>query len=188
MVQCADAHLFCSGCIRTYAGTKLGEQSCALVCMDTAGCSAAFAESELRRVLDPGLLGLYERLRARDALKGAALENLTECPFCEYACVMEDEADRLFRCQSETCGVVSCRLCKKPVSEFGGGSRRDADAGQDHTPKSCKEVDDDKRLGAQHTVEEAMSACAISAGVARADLHAQPPRSCATAQSASRRS
>jgi TRIAD3 protein (E3 ubiquitin-protein ligase RNF216) len=125
MVQCADAHLFCSGCIRAYAGTKLGEQSCALVCMETAGCSAAFAESELRRVLDAGLLGLYERLRARDALKGAALEGLAECPFCDFACVMEDEADRLLRCQNETCSVVSCRLCKKPV----GASVADGDAG-----------------------------------------------------------
>jgi TRIAD3 protein (E3 ubiquitin-protein ligase RNF216) len=121
MAQCADAHLFCTGCTRAYAGAQLGAQRCALVCMDTAGCGAAFAEAELRRVLGAPLLALYERLRARDELRRADLAGLAECPFCDFACVMEDEGDRLLRCQNEECSVVSCRLCKKPVSTPGAG-------------------------------------------------------------------
>ena len=54
------------------------------------------------------------------------------------------EQDRLFRCGNEEggCGVVSCRFCWK----------------KDHLPKSCKEVEEDKKLDGRHSIEEAMSA------------------------------
>lgn len=53
------------------------------------------------------------------------------------------EGEKLFRCgnQEGGCGVVSCRKCKK----------------LDHLPKSCEEVEKDKKLDARHVVEEAMT-------------------------------
>lgn len=53
------------------------------------------------------------------------------------------EGEKLFRCGNEEggCGVTSCRKCKK----------------LDHLPKSCEEVEADKKLDARHLVEEAMS-------------------------------
>ncbi|KAH9926626.1 uncharacterized protein BXZ73DRAFT_19576, partial [Epithele typhae] len=143
MVQCPEAHLFCMSCMTTYAETKLGEHDAHIVCMDQSGCKLPFPDSELRRFLTPKLLELYERIQQRKEIEAAGLEGLEECPFCEYKVVIENEHERLFRCDNTECGAVTCRQCKK----------------LDHLPKSCQaEVDDDKKLDARHTVEEAMTA------------------------------
>ncbi|TFK39205.1 hypothetical protein BDQ12DRAFT_682354 [Crucibulum laeve] len=143
MVQCPEAHLFCSSCITTYASTQLGSHSANLVCMHQSSCKQPFPPSELRRVLPEKLMDLYERVKQQKEIEQAGLEGLEECPFCEWKCVMEagKDQEKLFRCRNEECGVVSCRSCKKP----------------DHIPKSCQEVEDDKKLDGRHTIEEAMT-------------------------------
>lgn len=61
-------------------------------------------------------MALYDRVVARKEVEAAEIDGLEECPFCEYKVVIENEAEKLFRCQAEACGAVSCRACKKPVS------------------------------------------------------------------------
>ncbi|KAG0695366.1 hypothetical protein DFH29DRAFT_271846 [Suillus ampliporus] len=141
MVQCPEAHLFCKNCMSSYASIRLGAHDPNMVCMDQSGCKLPFPQSELERFLTPKLLELYHRVRQRKDIEAAGLENLEECPFCEYKCVIENEMEKLFRCENVDCGAVSCRECKKP----------------DHLPKSCKEVESDKNLNVQHIVEEAMT-------------------------------
>ena len=114
-MQCPEAHLFCTSCMLTYAETKLGEHDARIVCMDQSGCKLPFPESELRRFLTPKLLELYERVKQRKEIEAAGIEGLEECPFCEYKVVIENEQERLFRCENEACGAVTCRKCKKPV-------------------------------------------------------------------------
>jgi TRIAD3 protein (E3 ubiquitin-protein ligase RNF216) len=113
--------------------------------MHSSSCPLPFPESELRRVLTEKLMSLYERVVQQKEVAEAGLEGLEECPWCEWKCVMEvgKEVDRLFRCGNEEggCGVVSCRFCWK----------------KDHLPKSCKEVEEDKKLDGRHAIEEAMS-------------------------------
>ncbi|KAI0820517.1 hypothetical protein BC628DRAFT_1330161 [Trametes gibbosa] len=142
MVQCPEAHLFCMSCMNTYTETKLGEHDLRIVCMDQSGCKLPFPDSELRRFLSPKLLELYERVKQCKEIEAAGLENLEECPFCDYKVVIENENERLFRCENKTCGAVTCRQCKKP----------------DHLPKSCQEVANDKKLDVRHAIEEAMTA------------------------------
>ena len=115
MVQCPEAHLFCTECMVTYAETKLGAHDARIVCMDQSGCKLPFPESELRRFLTPKLLELYERVKQRKEIEAAGIEGLEECPFCEYKVVIENEQERLFRCENEACGAVTCRTCKKLV-------------------------------------------------------------------------
>jgi E3 ubiquitin-protein ligase RNF216 len=117
MIQCADAHLFCTDCVIQYVSTRLGERHHKFPCMDQDGCMAQFSDGELRRVLPEKLLELYERVRQRSDVEAAGLEGLEECPFCEYRVVFEQDADsaKLFYCQNEDCGKVSCRKCKKEV-------------------------------------------------------------------------
>ncbi|KAL4072366.1 hypothetical protein V8B97DRAFT_1958637 [Scleroderma yunnanense] len=141
MVQCPEAHLFCMTCMTSYSSTLLGEHNPNIVCMDQSGCKLPFPESELKRFLSSRLLELYERVKQRKEIEAAGLENLEECPFCEYKCVIDNEAEKLFRCENTECAAVTCRACKKP----------------DHLPKSCKEVDEDQHLDAQHVIEEAMT-------------------------------
>ncbi|KAI6097248.1 hypothetical protein F5141DRAFT_473812 [Pisolithus sp. B1] len=141
MVQCPDAHLFCKSCMTSYSSTLLGEHNPNIVCMDQSDCKLPFPESELKRFLTPKILELYERVKQIKEIEAAGLENLEECPFCEYKCVIENEMEKLFRCENAVCGAVTCRACKRP----------------DHLPKSCKEVEEDRHLDVQHHVEEAMT-------------------------------
>ena len=115
MVQCPEAHLFCTTCMMSYAETKLGEHDARIVCMDQSGCKLPFPESELRRFLTPKLLELYERVKQRKEIEAAGLEGLEECPHCDYKVVIENDQEKLFRCQNEDCMAVTCRQCKKPV-------------------------------------------------------------------------
>ena len=115
-MQCPEAHLFCTTCMMSYAETKLGEHDARIVCMDQSGCKLPFPDSELRRFLTPKLLELYERVKQRKEIEAAGLEGLEECPFCEYKVVIENDHERLFRCENEACGAVTCRQCKKLVS------------------------------------------------------------------------
>ena len=117
MIQCPDAHLFCPSCMTTYAETLLGSHDANIVCMDQSGCKLAFTESELKRFLTPKLLSLYERVKQRKEIEAAGLEGLEECPHCEYKVVIENDQEKLFRCQNEDCMAVTCRQCKKPVSQ-----------------------------------------------------------------------
>ncbi|KAF9468244.1 hypothetical protein BDZ94DRAFT_1154032 [Collybia nuda] len=142
MVQCPETHLFCIQCMNSYAGTLLGGHDPNIICIHQSGCKAAIPPSELRRFLSTKMMQLWERLKQRKEVEAAGLEGLEECPFCEWGCLIENEDEKLFRCgNNETCGVVSCRGCKK----------------LDHLPKSCKEVEEEKALDGRHVIEEAMT-------------------------------
>ncbi|KAJ6596999.1 hypothetical protein DFH09DRAFT_972809 [Mycena vulgaris] len=143
MIQCPDAHLFCSSCMTTYAETLLGAHDHKIICMDQSGCKLPFPDAQLHRFLTPKLMSLYERVKQTKEVEAAGIEGLEECPFCEYKCVIENEQEKLFRCGNEEggCAAVSCRQCKQ----------------LDHLPKSCKEMEEDKNLDGRHTIEEAMT-------------------------------
>ncbi|VDC06967.1 unnamed protein product [Peniophora sp. CBMAI 1063] len=146
VVQCPEAHLFCAECVVGFAESKLGEQNHRIPCMSSVGdgCAAHFGDSELRRVLPPKLLELYERVRQRRDVEAAGIDDMEECPFCDFKMIFEVDADtdKLFRCQNPDCEQISCRKCKKI----------------DHLPKTCAEMEEDKKLEGRHAVEEAMTA------------------------------
>ena len=116
MVQCPEAHLFCMTCMKAYVSDRLGQHNPKIVCMDQSGCKALFTDSELERFLEPKLLSLYHRVKQMKEIEEANLEGLEECPFGEYKVVIDNPDEKLFRCDNEECGVVSCRACKKVVS------------------------------------------------------------------------
>ncbi|KAF9443736.1 hypothetical protein P691DRAFT_764001 [Macrolepiota fuliginosa MF-IS2] len=141
LVQCPDAHLFCRSCVRGYAATQLGSHNPHIPCMAQSACTQSFPPSVLRTALPRKLYALYERLVQAKEIAAAGLDNLEECPFCEYKAVFDVgfEEEKLFKCGG--CASVSCRKCKKV----------------DHLPKRCEEVEEDKKLDARHLVEEAMT-------------------------------
>lgn len=104
--------------------------------MDVSGCQAPFPDSELFRILSAKTLSLYHRLQQAKDLQDAKIDGLENCPYCPYACVIEDEDEKLLRCGNEACGIVTCRKCHRPVSLVCGTVRR-ADS-QDHIPRTCQ--------------------------------------------------
>ncbi len=99
-----------------YAETLLGAQNHEIKCMDQSSCQELFPQSELERFLSGRLMDLYLRIKQRKEIAAAGLSGLEECPFCEFKVVIENEHEKLFRCQNEECLSVSCRQCKKAVS------------------------------------------------------------------------
>ncbi|KAG8881459.1 hypothetical protein FRB98_004298 [Tulasnella sp. 332] len=141
MIQCPETHLFCKDCSKRNAAEALGQRKSAITCMDQSGCKLEFPQSELERFLDTKALELLDRIRADKAVAECGFESLDECPFCDFKCIIENEQEKLFRCENEDCMAVTCRQCKRP----------------DHLPKSCQEMEGDRKLDARHAVEEAMT-------------------------------
>ncbi|TEB24727.1 hypothetical protein FA13DRAFT_1796930 [Coprinellus micaceus] len=110
MAECPAGHPFCPECLDGYASNRLGVQEFKLKCMHTSGCDAMFEMKALRLFLSPNLLALVEQLQQREDLRNAHLKGLEECPFCDWACVMEItlEESSVFACGNHgKCGIAS---------------------------------------------------------------------------------
>lgn len=152
MVSCAEGHLFCKTCVKSLAESKLGEQltvsRCMLAsadrlqvisCMDMSGCANLFTERILAEVLSTKTLELYHRLKQHKDLEMAEIDGLESCPFCPYAVVIDNEAEKLFHCLNTTCMKVTCRKCKRDVS-LTKVKLASLTVTQNHIPKRCEGV------------------------------------------------
>lgn len=171
-----------------YASNLLGSHNTDIKCIHQSGCTLPIPASELSRCLPEKQMTLWERLKQKRELEKAGLDDWEECPFCDWGCVMEVSTleQRLFRCENEEiCGIVSCRTCKKQVGLFLAVIRcsmaethrffpgwiriiyrRHAEvcstlSASDDIDLSDTEVEQDKALEGQHSIEEAMSATAL---------------------------
>ncbi|KAI9761030.1 MAG: hypothetical protein M4579_001293 [Chaenotheca gracillima] len=144
MTHCDGAtwHFFCFECGRKTAETQIGLSRHTWNCMDMSGCASTFADSEIRRFLNEKAIQMLSRLQQQEEIRLAGVEGLTECPFCDFAAICDSvDVDKEFRCQSEECMKVSCRLCKS----------------ESHLPLSCEESKNESGLAVRHALEEAMT-------------------------------
>ncbi len=110
--------------------------------MDGSGCKAGFAKEQICRFLDQKTMDTLERLQQQDEIRLADLDDLTSCPFCDFAAICAPvEEDREFRCANPECEKVSCRLCKHET----------------HIPLSCEAYAKENKVTIRHAVEEAMT-------------------------------
>lgn len=138
------AHFTCFDCATAYVKSEVGDSRCRVLC--TAGCGASFARAQLHLLEDKELLEKLEQLQQEKDIRDAGLDNLEECPFCDYKAILPPvEEDFEFRCANELCEKVSCRRCKS-VS---------------HIPLSCEEHAKDHKLSSRHKIEEAMTEALI---------------------------
>jgi E3 ubiquitin-protein ligase RNF216 len=80
--------------------------------MDQSGCTATFPDSEIQRFLSSKTYKAWTTLRARTEIEKAQIDGLVQCPFCDFAAIMDDPTDRIFECLNEACGELSCRYCR----------------------------------------------------------------------------
>lgn len=138
------AHFTCFDCATAYVKSEVGDSRCKVLC--TAGCGAAFARAQLHLLDDKELLEKLEQLQQEKDIRDAGLDNLEECPFCDYKAILPPiEEDFEFRCANQQCEKVSCRRCKA-VS---------------HIPMSCEEHAKEHKLSSRHKIEEAMTKALI---------------------------
>ncbi|KAK1988823.1 hypothetical protein LZ30DRAFT_697700 [Colletotrichum cereale] len=141
-----NPHLFCVICARRTAEHAVGQSKYELVCMSMDQCKAGFSRAERQKFLTDQLSAVLDRIENEAVLRMSGIENLERCPFCPYAAEYPPiDMNREFRCENPDCQKVSCRLCKDDT----------------HLPKTCEEAAHDKGIGAQHEIEEAMSAALI---------------------------
>ncbi|KAJ3350979.1 hypothetical protein HDU83_009296 [Entophlyctis luteolus] len=143
MTQCEDGHLFCLDCARRAAENLIGLRKTAITCLDSSGCKYLFPRCEIERFLTKAVLVGYDRLVQEESLRIAGISDLEACPFCDYGVIMatDPNVDKLFTCRAESCGVISCRLCKR----------------KNHIPQTCEEAAKDDVLNVRHKIEEAMT-------------------------------
>lgn len=138
------AHFTCFECAEMYIKSEVGESRCRVLC--TAGCGAGFAHAQLQLLSNKQLLEKLAQLQQEKDIREAGLDNLEECPFCDYKLIMPPvEEDFEFRCANPDCEQVSCRRCKA-IS---------------HIPRTCEENAKDNKLNTRHKIEEAMTAAMI---------------------------
>ena len=139
-------HFFCLDCAKTNANTVIGNSRYALQCMDGSGCKATFSRYERSRFLDDKTIDKLERLQQQDEIRMAEIQNLSTCPFCDFAAICDPiEEDREFRCHNPECEEVSCRLCKAKT----------------HIPLSCEEFKKETGVSERRVIEEARTEALI---------------------------
>ncbi|KAG6331024.1 hypothetical protein ID866_8063 [Astraeus odoratus] len=144
MIQCPEAHLFCVSCMTSYSSTLLGEHNPNIVCMDQSGCKLPFPESELRRFLSPKLLELYERVKQRKEIEAAGLDNLEECPFCEYNTEAQEEkhldAQHVVEEAMTRALMRNCPKCQKAFIKELGCNKMTCPNCRTHSCYVCRKV------------------------------------------------
>jgi TRIAD3 protein (E3 ubiquitin-protein ligase RNF216) len=63
----------------------------------------------LQMVLEGKTLQLLVKRAQQDELRSANLANMDSCPFCDFAMIIDNELERLFRCLNPECLRESCR-------------------------------------------------------------------------------
>lgn len=142
MVQCAEGHLFCSDCIKKYVEEAVYASGQTTVhCLDQSGCKANFPMAQLERAVPAHQLQkIFARLADLD-IKKAGLENIHQCPHCDYQMEISNPDEKLFVCRNPECGMETCLLCKEP----------------NHIPLRCEEVEKKDVTDYRKKVEEAMT-------------------------------
>jgi hypothetical protein len=139
-----EPHYTCFSCIETYIKTEIGDSRCRVLC--TAGCGAGFEPAQLNLLADKKLLKKLADLQQEKDIRDADLDDLEECPFCDYKAIMPPiEENFEFTCANPECEKVSCRRCKFTT----------------HIPMSCEQYAKEKNANSRHTIEEAMTAAMV---------------------------
>jgi TRIAD3 protein (E3 ubiquitin-protein ligase RNF216) len=139
------AHFTCFTCAEAYIKAEVGQSRCRVLC--TAGCGAGFAPAQINLLADKELLARLARIQQATDIRNAGIEDLEECPFCDYKAIVDVDVDEdsEFRCAAPDCSIVSCRRCHAKT----------------HLPQTCKEAEAERRLDGRHRIEEAMTAALV---------------------------
>ncbi|XP_070182008.1 E3 ubiquitin-protein ligase RNF216-like isoform X2 [Littorina saxatilis] len=143
MNNCADGHLFCRQCIARSVEAAFGEGKTSFPCL-TGFCEHQIPLSVLKVVLPSSMFSKVLRKLQEEEVRQAGIPDLVDCPFCNFATIMDNPEDRVFHCLNPECLKDSCRFCQEP----------------NHVPLKCEEVEKqsetDMRTFIEKRVTEAM--------------------------------
>ena len=139
VVMCEKGCMFCSSCAKKGSEVQAGENKTTISCF--LSCGSEIPLKSLQGLLPPKLYSkLFEKKQLQE-IQAAGLEDLVQCPACNYAVIIPDSQDKVFTCGNPDCGKQTCRLCGE----------------ESHIPLSCDEIEKDDEVKARTKVENAMT-------------------------------
>ena len=139
VVMCDSGCMFCSSCAKRGSEVQAGENKTTISCL--LSCGSEIPLKSLQGVLPAKLYAkLFEKKQLKE-IQDAGIEDLVQCPACNYAVIMPDNQDKVFTCGNPECGKQTCRLCGE----------------ESHIPLTCEEVEKDDEVKARTKVENAMT-------------------------------
>lgn len=106
-------HFFCFDCAKKNVEIKIANSSIDFRCMDSSGCTAIFSLEEQVRFLDSSLLSAVDNIRLTKELRSANIDGLWECPFCNFAAIIElKDGETSIMCHNTDCLRTSCTNCR----------------------------------------------------------------------------
>ena len=125
--HCQSGHQFCFTCARTACDILVGQTKTEFACLSSdVVCKSIFSIDQVKRFLVPTTFENWLKMVQQKEIEAVVklLPGYTTCPFCNFGCEMlsDPNEDSVFYCQSSSCKVASCRLCKR----------------KNHVPQTCK--------------------------------------------------
>ncbi|KAL0281339.1 UNVERIFIED_CONTAM: hypothetical protein PYX00_002353 [Menopon gallinae] len=141
-IYCPRDHCFCKNCLVKLVEVEMGQGNYQFACL--AGCGEKYTLSSLQHALPPKMFSKVVRLIQMEEIKAAGIEDLVQCPFCNYATIMPPEA-KIVTCLNPECQKESCRLCKE----------------LSHIPLRCDEVEKSEEVKMRTYIENKMTEALI---------------------------
>ncbi|XP_046338609.2 uncharacterized protein LOC124119946 [Haliotis rufescens] len=137
---CADGHLVCRECIRRSTESALGEGKTKFPCL-TGECEYDIPLTVLQEVLTSAMFSRMLSRLQEEEIRMAEIPDLVSCPFCNFATIMANPSDKVFKCLNSECLKETCRLCKEP----------------NHVPLKCEEVEKQGETSMRTYIENRIS-------------------------------
>jgi len=123
VAMCEKGHMFCKDCIRRGSGVQIGDQKTMIGCL--ADCKSTFSLTVLKKYLSPNIFSRLLQKQQLEEVRAAGLEDLVQCPACNFATIIPDPLDKVVHCRNPECLKESCRLCQE----------------ENHVPLTCDEAE-----------------------------------------------
>ncbi|CAL4112790.1 unnamed protein product, partial [Meganyctiphanes norvegica] len=103
-----NGHIFCNNCVRRFTEEEIGQGRVKFRCLD-GECKAEFSLSILKKLMKPSVFSNILQRRQVEEITAAGLDDLVSCPFCNFATIMPNKDDKVFKCLNPECMKDSCR-------------------------------------------------------------------------------
>ena len=100
VAMCDAGHMFCRDCLRRGANVQIGDQKTQIDCLSS--CDEKFPLQLLQATLRPNVFSRLLQRRQLEEIQAAGLDDLVQCPFCNFATIMPDPNDKVKQCYSFT--------------------------------------------------------------------------------------
>ena len=109
MTGCSNSHIYCKHCVQRSAEALIENGILHFPCLAGPDCSAEYSLQCLQGLLPANVMSLVLKRIQDEEVRKAGIEDLVECPFCNFATIMPNTNDKVLVCLNPECLKPSCR-------------------------------------------------------------------------------